>query len=98
MEHIIYRQLIKNLDSHHILSDQQYGFRKRRSCESKLITTVNDLASGLDKRQQIDTILLDFSKAFDKVAHQRLAAKLHTKVFGTRHCLETEIQEGGARR
>ena len=31
----------------------------------------------MDKRQQVDAILLDFSKAFDKVAHQRLAAKLH---------------------
>ena len=42
-----------------------------------VITTVHDLASGLDKRQQIDAILLDFSKAFDKVAHRRLATKLH---------------------
>ena len=68
---------MKYFDSHHILSEQQHGFRKRRSCESQLITTVHDLASGLDKRQQIDAILLDFSKAFDKVAHRRLAAKLH---------------------
>ena len=66
---------MKYLDTYHILSDQQHGFRKRRSCESQLITTVHDLASGLDKRQHIDAILLDFSKAFDKVAHQRLAVK-----------------------
>ena len=77
MEHIVQSHLMKYLDSHHILSDQQHGFRKRRSCESQLITTIHDLASGLDKRQQVDAILLDFSKAFDKVAHQRLAAKLH---------------------
>ena len=76
MEHIIHSHLMKYLDSHHILSDQQHGFRKRRSCESQLITTVHDLASGLDKRQQIEAILLDFSKAFDKVAHRRLATKL----------------------
>ncbi|MCG7868954.1 MAG: reverse transcriptase family protein, partial [Candidatus Thiodiazotropha taylori] len=77
MEHIIHSHLMKYLDSHHILCDQQHGFRKRRSCETQLITTVHDLASGLDKRKQIDAILLDFSKAFDKVAHQRLAIKLH---------------------
>ena len=35
------------------------------------------LAAGLDRCQQTDAILLDFSKAFDKVSHQRLAAKLH---------------------
>ena len=77
MEHSIHSHLMKNLAGHHILSDQQHGFRKRRSCESQLITTVHDLASGLDKRQQIDAILLDFRKAFDKVAHRRLATKLH---------------------
>ena len=42
-----------------------------------LILTINDLANGLDDSQQIDGILLDFSKAFDKVPHRRLAAKLH---------------------
>ena len=77
MEHIIHSHLMNYLDSQHFLSDQQHGFRKRRSCESQLITTVHYLASGLDKRQQIDAILLDFSKAFDKVAHRRLATKLH---------------------
>jgi hypothetical protein len=32
---------------------------------------------GIDSSTQIDAILLDFSKAFDKVSHERLAAKLH---------------------
>ena len=77
MEHIVHSHLMKYLDKHHILSDQQHGFRKRRSCESQLITTVHDLTKGLDNRQQIDAILLDFSKAFDNVSHQRLAAKLY---------------------
>ena len=35
------------------------------------------MAAGLDRHQQIDAILLDFSKAFDKVPHKRLATKLH---------------------
>ena len=39
-------------------------------------------AKGLDQRQQIDAIALDFSKAFDKVPHQKLAAKL--KYHGVR--------------
>ena len=61
----------------YVTSDQQHGFRKRRSYESQLITTVHDRAKGLDIRQQIDAILLNFSKAFDRLAHQRLAAKLY---------------------
>ena len=63
-------------EDNQILCNQQHGFRKRRSCESQLLTTVQDLASGLDNQQQMDAILLDFSKAFDKVPHQRLLMKL----------------------
>ena len=37
----------------------------------------NSLTKGLDNKQQIDAITLDFSKAFDKAPHHRLAMKLH---------------------
>jgi hypothetical protein len=77
MEHIVHSHVISFLDHNNILSDMQHGFRKKRSCETQLITTVQDLATGLNNKQQIDAILLDFSKAFDKVPHRRLSAKLH---------------------
>ena len=38
--------------------------------------TVDDLAGGLNEKQQVDAILFDFWKAFDKVHHQRLLLKL----------------------
>ena len=38
---------------------------------------IEDLASALDSRDQIDLIILDFCKAFDKVPHQRLLLKLN---------------------
>ena len=65
---------MKHLDFHNILSDNQHGFRKKRSCQ--LILSIQDLASGLEDGEQIDAILLDFSKAFDKVPHQLLLLKL----------------------
>jgi hypothetical protein len=65
-----------HFDNNNILSDSQHGFRRRRSCESQLLTTVNNLVKGLDKNEQFDAILLDFSKAFDKVSHTRLLMKL----------------------
>ena len=68
---------MKFFENNNILTDAQHGFRKYRSCESQLITTVQGLASGIDKSEQIDAVLLDFSKAFDKVPHRRLAANLH---------------------
>ena len=44
IEHIIYSQVINHLDSNGILTDKQFGFRKRHSCETQLLITVQDLA------------------------------------------------------
>ena len=74
---------MRHLDVHKILHDAQHGFRKRRSCESQLILTVQDLAKNIDNRGQTDLILLDFSKAFDKVPHKRLLYKIN--YYGVRN-------------
>ncbi len=76
MEHIIFRHIMLHLESHDILVDYQHGFRQKRSCESQLVTTVEDIAKHLDKKEQVDMLILDFSKAFDVVPHRRLLRKL----------------------
>ena len=76
MEHIISSQVIRHLDKNDILTDAQHGFRKRRSCETQLLLSSNDFLKSCDSNTQTDAILLDFAKAFDKVAHQRLLLKL----------------------
>ena len=76
LEHVIYSSIMKHLEQFNILSDAQHGFRKQRSCETQLIVTVHDIAKSLAAGEQVDAILLDFSKAFDKVPHQRLISKL----------------------
>ena len=38
--------------------------------------TIQDLAKNVYNKRQTDVILLDFSKAFDKVSHQQLLRKL----------------------
>jgi hypothetical protein len=76
LEHIVRHAITDHLEHHKILCDEQHGFRKRRSCETQLIMTMEDLSRELDSKGQTDTILLDFSKAFDKVPHERLSLKL----------------------
>ena len=75
LEHIVHSQIMDHYDSRHLLADQQHGFRSRRPCESQLIKD-DSLAKSLGYGEHVNVILLDFSKAFDKVPHQRLLHKL----------------------
>ena len=84
MEHIVHSILMKFLENNKFLSDYQHGFKKKRSCETQLITTVLDLAVGLDRRQQVDSILLDFSKAFNKVPISTLQSSSSTMASETK--------------
>ena len=76
MEHIIASNLTQHLNKYNILYDLQHGFRQKRSCEKQLIQLVEDLGRQLVQGKQIDLVLLDFSKAFDKVNHLKLLFKL----------------------
>ena len=76
-EYIIVSSVMKHVYAYSILTDCQHGFRARRSCETQLVTLTHDLASYLDSGIQTNMVGLDFSKAFDRVPHQRLMRKLH---------------------
>ena len=47
------------------------------ACTVWIIQTVHDLAKAINDQEQIDSILLDFNKAFDKVCHRKLMHKLN---------------------
>ena len=76
LEHIVLSHMAKHLSQHNILLDSQHGFRERLSTVTQLITSVHDWATTLEHRGQTDVVLLDFSKAFDKVSHYHLSVKL----------------------
>lgn len=77
LAHVIVSSTIKHLDEHSVLHDCQRVFRAKRSCETQLLTLTHELASSLNKRIRTDMIILDFSKAFDRVPYQRLLKKAH---------------------
>ena len=42
----------------------------------QLLTTVNDLTQSFNSGEQVDMAVLDFSRAFDEVAHKKLLHKV----------------------
>ena len=76
LEHIIQSNIYVHLTNHQILCDKQHGFRAKRSCKSQLTLIIDDFATCLNNKHLIHAIFLDFSKAFDNMAHRKLCYKL----------------------
>ena len=91
LEHVVHSSIMRHFELCGILSEFQHGFRKARSCESQLIITINDIAGNMDGGLQTDLVLLDFSKAFDKVPHGRLLHKL--RHYGINDCILSWIAD-----
>ena len=91
LEHIIHSNIMAHFTRNEILTDHQHGFRSKRSCETQLILTIHDLAYSMDRGKQIDAVLLDFSKAFDKVSHTKLVLKLGH--YGVRGRIQAWIRD-----
>ena len=70
LEHIVHSSVMRHFDRNRILKDHQHGVRAKRSCETQLLTTIQKIARDMTKKGQVDVILLDFAKVFDKVPHQ----------------------------
>ena len=77
LEHIACSNIMANFDGHKHLSDRKHVFWKKHSCETQLITVINDWAGILNKDGKVDTFILDFEKAFDTPPHELLKCKLY---------------------
>ena len=76
MEHIITSNIMAHAERHQILYDLQHGFRSKLSCETQLVEFATDISNNMQNRAQTDVLVMDFSKAFDRVGHERLLTKL----------------------
>ena len=76
MERVITENLIDFLEQNFCISDVQHGFRSRHSTMSELLNHYHHIVNALDNNDYIDVVMLDYSKAFDKVSHPLLLKKL----------------------
>ena len=67
---------MNHLDNHNLLCPLQHSFRSKLSCETQLLTFTQEIFDSMASGKQTDVAVMDFSKAFDKVDHQRLILKL----------------------
>ena len=67
---------MRHASQHSLLYSLQHGFRDRRSCETQLLEFQADILKNLQTGMLTDVLIMDFSKAFDKVGHRLLIQKL----------------------
>ena len=75
-ERIALEQFSAYLVSHNRLSSHQSGNKSLHSTETLNIYTTDLILEAMDKKKLSALILLDLSKAFDSISHQRLVQKL----------------------
>ena len=59
-----------------IISESQHGFMKHRSTTTNLMCYVSALSREIELRRQVDSVYIDFEKAFDTVPHLLVITKL----------------------
>ena len=75
-ERVIKRNIMKHLTEQNLINSGQHGFVPGRSTQTQLLQHYCDIFETLSEDTRIDTIFLDFAKAFDKVDHDILLQKV----------------------
>ncbi|NQY31519.1 MAG: reverse transcriptase family protein, partial [Flavobacteriaceae bacterium] len=79
MEKIIYNRLYWISEKCGFLSDEQCGFRQRKSTLEPLIRLTQDIHRGFSTKSSTYVVFLDISKAYDTVWKDGLRFKLYQK-------------------
>ena len=79
LDKILNRRLKDSLEINNVTDTRQNGFRQNRGTHTTLATLYETIVNNMnEKNPQIDVVLRDVSKAFDKVWHTNLKFKIMT--------------------
>ena len=81
IEKIVHKQISEYIECFKISNPLQSGFKKGHNTVTALIKVADDLRKSVDQRKINLLVLLDFSKAFDRVHHKLLLVKLRALGF-----------------
>lgn len=82
-ETLLNRRIQKHLLDNKLISDHQFGFLPGRSSLDLLTSTTQRWSNALDSGSEIRLVALDISRAFDRVWHNGLLARLRAcKISG----------------
>ena len=76
MESIMRDEVVDHLLNTQLIKSSQHGFMANRAVTTNLLEFLETVTKHFDAGDPMDIIYLDFSKAFDKVPHQRLLRKM----------------------
>ena len=76
MERMVRDAMMDHLYSNNVIVPEQHGFVLRKSVVTNLLEMVDRISDGIDKGFHVLVVFLDFAKAFDRVCHTSLRAKL----------------------
>ena len=78
LERLIKTTIVNHLIEHQLYNESQHGFRPQRSTTTNLLEYYESILLQLQFNRAVDSIYLDFSKAFDKCDHNIILRKLST--------------------
>ncbi len=76
LERRIIDHIVEHMRANNIFSKQQFGCFRGSSTVLQLLNVMDSWTMALDNGFSIDSIYLDYMKAFDTVPHKRLIYKL----------------------
>ena len=78
MKELTHSQLSEYLESNNLISDCQFGFRKRRSTELATALFTDNIKKKVNEGKLVGSIFLDLTKAFDALSHAKLISKMRS--------------------